>query len=185
MSYYPGVQSPYSLSDHDDDRYLDLSYYDGFDDYDRKYLDRARTRATQKAEAQRTLLEVAFRFTYKDKRRSSPIQRTKQDVTDPKRQSSTLLETCARFVGQNLPFEAVQAHSQRIPKEIQTRVAYWSFPLGEERVLEYIKMMGGDDGAISRAKQLVSGEYLKCVRYGRTHGEDFVKYVTQIGELCG
>ena len=185
MSYSPGVQSPYSPSDNDDDRYFSY-YHDEFDDYDSDYLERARTRAratqkaSQKAEAQRMLLKVAFGFTDKGKRQSCEIQRAKQDVTEPKHQPSTLLDTCARFVGQNLPFESVQVHSQRIPEEVQSRVAYWSFPLSEERVLEYIKMMGVDDLTISRAKRLVGGEY--SVPYGRTHGGDFVQDVTQIGE---
>jgi hypothetical protein len=135
--------------------------------------------ATQRAEAQRTLLEVAFGFTDKDKKQCRQIQRSKHDINEPKRQTSTLLETCARFVGQNLPFEAVQLHSQRIPEEVQTRVAYWSFPLSEERVLECIKMMGVDDRTISRAEQLVGGE--SSVPYGRTHRGDFVNIVTQIG----
>ena len=182
MAYSSGVQSANILSDNDDDRYLDLCYYDGFDDYDSDYLDRACTRvmATQRAEAQRTLLEVAFGFTDKDKKQCRQIQRSKHDINEPKRQTSTLLETCARFVGQNLPFEAVQVHTQRIPEEVQTRVAYWSFPLSEERVLECIKMMGVDDRTISRAEQLVGGE--SSVPYGRTHRGDFVNDVTQIGE---
>ena len=67
----------------------------------------------------------------------------------------TLLETCARFIGQNLPFELVQLHPQRVPEEVQKRIAYWSFPLEEKRLLEYAKMMGVTEHTISRVERVL------------------------------
>ena len=67
----------------------------------------------------------------------------------------TLLETCARFIGQNFPFELVQLHPQRVPEEVQKRIAYWSFPLEEKRLVEYAKMMGVSEHTISRVEQVL------------------------------
>ena len=36
----------------------------------------------------------------------------------------TLLETCAHFIGQNLPYKLVQHHPQHIPVLAQKRIAY-------------------------------------------------------------
>ena len=67
----------------------------------------------------------------------------------------TLLETCARFVGQNFPFELVQLHPRRVPEEVQKRIAYWSFPLEEKRLIEYAKMMGVSEHTISRVERVL------------------------------
>ena len=67
----------------------------------------------------------------------------------------SLLETCARFIGQNIPFELVQLHPQRVPEEVQKRIAYWSFPLEEKCLVEYAKMMGVSEHTISRVEQVL------------------------------
>ena len=71
----------------------------------------------------------------------------------------TLLETCARFIGQNLPFELVQLHPQRVPEEVQKRIAYWSFPLEEKRLLECAKTMHGiPEYTISHVMEFIDGQ---------------------------
>ena len=65
----------------------------------------------------------------------------------------SLFEACARFIGQNFPFELVQLHPQRVPEEVQKRIAYWSFPLKETRLLEHAKMMGVTEQTMSRVKR--------------------------------
>ena len=67
----------------------------------------------------------------------------------------SLLEMCARFIGQNFPFELVQLHPQRVPEEVQKRIAYWSFPLEEKRLIEYAKMMGVSEHTISRVERVL------------------------------
>ena len=70
----------------------------------------------------------------------------------------TLLEVCARFIGQNFPFELVQLHPQRVPEEVQKRIAYWSFPLEEKRLLECAKTMHGiPEYTISRVMEFING----------------------------
>jgi hypothetical protein len=53
---------------------------------------------------------------------------------------ANLKEKCAHFIGQNIPFELVQLYPQPIPEEIQKRIAYWSFPQDEKRLLDYFTM---------------------------------------------
>ena len=81
-----------------------------------------------------------------------------------------MMEICARFIGQTLPFELVQIHPQRVPEELQKRIAYWSFPLEEKRLLEYAQMMGISDYQISRLT--------RDLRLG-----DRVSNMSQIGEF--
>ena len=105
----------------------------------------------------------------------------------------TLLETCARFIGQNLPFELVQLHPQRVPEEVQKRIAYWSFPLEEKRLIEYVKMMGVTEHTISRVERVLDSKtnnehrrhrdevYFGPVDFNKPI-QDLVK-MTQIGEF--
>ena len=84
-----------------------------------------------------------------------------------------LLETCARFIGQNLPFELVQLHPQRVPEEVQKRIAYWSFPLEEKRLLEIAKTMHGiSEDTISRVIVFVNGLGVKKRKALRHWNED-------------
>ena len=81
------------------------------------------------------------------------VQIQHEEVAPP-----TLLETCARFIGQNLPFELVQLHPQRVPEEVQKRIAYWSFPLEEKRLVEIAKTMHGiSEYTISRVMKVING----------------------------
>ena len=54
-----------------------------------------------------------------------------------------LKELCSRFVGQNFPFGVVQLYPTRVPEDVQRRVAFWSFPTDEKKLLEYARLMGG------------------------------------------
>ena len=84
-----------------------------------------------------------------------------------------LLEACARFIGQNLPFELVQLHPQRVPEEVQKRIAYWSFPLEEKRLLEIAKTMHGiSEDTISRVMEFVDGLGVKKRKALRHWNED-------------
>ena len=80
----------------------------------------------------------------------------------------SLLEACARFIGQNLPFELVQLHPQRVPEEVQKRIVYWSFPLKEKRLLEFeyakISMMGDTEPEKIPIENMTQiGEFVMCV----------------------
>ena len=91
----------------------------------------------------------------------------------------TLLETCARFIGQNFPFEFVQLHPQRVPEEVQKRIAYWSFPLEEKRLLECAKTMHGiSEYTISRVINIANGlgenkKYKALIRWNEDHYESY------------
>ena len=54
-----------------------------------------------------------------------------------------LKELCSRFVGQNFPFGVVQMYPSRVPEDVQRRIAFWSFPTDEKKLLAYAKVMGG------------------------------------------
>lgn len=54
-----------------------------------------------------------------------------------------LQELCYRVVGQTHPFELVQQHQPKVPEEVQKRIAYWSFPLNEQQVLDYATTIMG------------------------------------------
>ena len=91
----------------------------------------------------------------------------------------TLVETCARFIGQNIPFELVQLHPQRIPEEVQKRIAYWSFPLEEKRLLECAKTMHGiSEYKISRVMKFVNdlGENKKYKALRRWNEDHYDPY---------
>ena len=103
----------------------------------------------------------------------------------------SLLETCARHIGQNFPFEAVQLHSERVPEELQMKIAYWSFPLDEERLLDYAKMMKVDSAKITRVKRVFDKDlrdsedwsFRRSARHDtRRDCTDVITKVTQIGK---
>ena len=54
-----------------------------------------------------------------------------------------LKELCCRFVGQNIPFGTVQLYPSRVPEDVQRRISFWSFPIGEKKLLDYAKVIGG------------------------------------------
>ena len=54
-----------------------------------------------------------------------------------------LKELCSRFVGQNFPFGVVQLYPSPVPEDVQRRIAFWSFPTDEKKLLAYAKVMGG------------------------------------------
>ena len=99
----------------------------------------------------------------------------------------TLLETCARFIGQNFPFELVQLHPQRVPEEVQKRIAYWSFPLEEKRLVEYAKMTGVSEHTISRVERVLDSKnndehrtHPDKVYYGYQCSVDFNVFMPQL-----
>ena len=61
----------------------------------------------------------------------------------PEKKLLPLKELCCRFVGQNFPFGVVQLYPSRVPEDVQRRVAFWSFPTDEKKLLDYAKVMGG------------------------------------------
>lgn len=79
-----------------------------------------------------------------------------EDLKAGKMSLPSLKEICCRCVGQNVPFELVQLHPQRVPEELQVRIAFWSFPLSETRILYYSDFLsrceGKDEGSESSAK---------------------------------
>jgi hypothetical protein len=101
----------------------------------------------------------------------------------------SLLETCARHIGQNFPFEAVQLHSERVPEELQMKIAYWSFPLDEERLLDYAKMMEVDSAKITRVRRVFDKDlrdsedwsFRRSAQHTKRDCTDVITKVTQIG----
>ena len=61
----------------------------------------------------------------------------------PTKRLLPLKELCCRFVGQNFPFGVVQLYPSRVPEDMQRRIAFWSFPADEKKLLDYVKVMGG------------------------------------------
>ena len=78
-----------------------------------------------------------------------PGERLNQEVEQvfedkqPTKSLWPLKELCCRFVGKNLPFRAVQLYPSRVPEDVQRRISFWSFPVGEKKLLDYAKVMGG------------------------------------------
>ena len=74
----------------------------------------------------------------------------------------SLQELCSRVVGQTHPFELVQQHHPRVPEELQKRIAFWSFPLNEEKVLEHASVIMGVPGfSIESSEREVVSEMLQ------------------------
>ena len=55
----------------------------------------------------------------------------------------SLKELCSRVIGQTYPFELVQQRQPRLPDELQKRIAFWSFPQSERRVLDHASVVMG------------------------------------------
>lgn len=53
------------------------------------------------------------------------------------RQPDTLLDTTARLVAQNEPFQKIEERYDRIPEPVQRRIIYWSFPRNEKDICMY------------------------------------------------
>ena len=87
--------------------------------------------------------------------------------------AQTLKELCCRCLGQSVPFELVQLHPQRVPEELQRRIAFWSFPLKEARLLEYARLTRNGleysrdrlyANSIEVVNMVQTGEFHACVQ---------------------
>ena len=86
-----------------------------------------------------------------------------------------LAELCCRFIGQNLPFGTVQLCPSPLPEDLQRRIAFWSFPTEEKKLIAKAEHLGGaskhDVQSARRAKvenMLQSGEvnyWMLCYCY--------------------
>ena len=77
----------------------------------------------------------------------------------PAKRLLPLKELCCRFVGQNLPFGVVQLYPSRVPEDVQRRIAFWSFPTDERKLMDCAKVMGG-----------ATVDDIKCARVTRVEG---------------
>lgn len=55
----------------------------------------------------------------------------------PLRQPDSLLDTTARLVAQNEPFQKIEERYDRIPEPVQRRIIFWSFPRNEKDICMY------------------------------------------------
>ncbi|XP_062545214.1 uncharacterized protein LOC134211872 isoform X2 [Armigeres subalbatus] len=55
----------------------------------------------------------------------------------PLRQPDSLLDTTARIVAQNEPFQKIEERYDRIPEPVQRRIIFWSFPRNEKDICMY------------------------------------------------
>ena len=89
----------------------------------------------------------AYSVTPRDSSNSSLEQETvfgdEPPVERPAKRLLPLKELCSQFVGQNFPFGIVQLYPSRVPEDVQRRIAFWSFPTDEKKLLDYAKIMGG------------------------------------------
>lgn len=53
------------------------------------------------------------------------------------RQPDSLLDTTARLVAQNEPFQKIEERYDRIPEPVQRRIIFWSFPRNEKDICMY------------------------------------------------
>ena len=65
----------------------------------------------------------------------------------------SLKEICARVIGQALPFELVLIHPQKVPEDLQERVAFWAFPTDEETVLRFLNLSSVDSETSLRSSK--------------------------------
>ena len=89
----------------------------------------------------------AYSVTPTDSSNSSLEQETvfgdEPPVERPAKRLLPLKELCSQFVGQNFPFGFVQLYPSRVPEDVQRRIAFWSFPTDQKKLLAYAKVMGG------------------------------------------
>lgn len=119
----------------DDDYYREDYYYSREDDYYRSRMeDEFEPHWTTAGDSH--ILSDSLDLT-------ACLWRSSRTVSQVSRKHITSLqELCSRVVGQTFPFELVLQHQPKLPEELQTRIAFWSFPLDKKQVLEYGKMMG-------------------------------------------
>ncbi|XP_052775843.1 zinc finger SWIM domain-containing protein 6-like isoform X2 [Mya arenaria] len=49
----------------------------------------------------------------------------------------SLLDICAKIVGENIPFQTIEQRFDRIPEPVQSRIVFWSFPRNERDICMY------------------------------------------------
>ncbi|KAL4235965.1 Zinc finger SWIM domain-containing protein 6 [Mactra antiquata] len=49
----------------------------------------------------------------------------------------SLLDICAKIVGENIPFQKIEQRFDRIPEPVQSRIVFWSFPRNERDICMY------------------------------------------------
>ena len=85
----------------------------------------------------------------------------------------TLLELCCRVAGRALPFQLVQEAPSPFDRDVQRRVAYWSFPSCYSDIRRYIELNSGSPEAaramyqsaasLSLASHVQIGESRDCM----------------------
>ena len=109
-------------------------------------------------------------FDHSVRRNSRNSSEKLSETVQPAKRLLPLKELCCRFAGQNVPFEAVQHYPSRVPEDIQRRIAFWSFPTDEKKLLELAKFTGGvTDSDISSAK---SARVQDMIQTGEIDGAD-------------
>lgn len=90
----------------------------------------------------------------------------------------SLLDICAKIVGENIPFQKIEQRYDRIPEPVQSRIVFWSFPRNERDICMYSSFTQvGKENADS--DKLPFNQGIKLLESGA------VENVLQIGEkLC-
>ena len=65
------------------------------------------------------------------------IKRNGRSKSSKKFTPETLLDSSAKVVAENIPFQRVEERIDRIPEPVQTRIVYWSFPRNERDICMY------------------------------------------------
>lgn len=74
---------------------------------------------------------------------------------------SSLVDLCAKYVAENLPFELVESFRQPVPEDLQLKITFSSFPDNIENIRLYSCLANGCVDEYLRGEQLYHN---KCVR---------------------
>lgn len=95
------------------------------------------------------------------------------------RTPATLLDTAAKVVAGNVPFQRVELSFPRIPEHVLNRIVYWSFPRKERYIRMYSSFVAGGSAGKEEGSENFGVPFDRGVRLLESGAVDDV---LQIGE---
>lgn len=99
----------------------------------------------------------------------------------------SLLDTAARIVAENIPFQRIEERYDRIPEPVQRRIIYWSFPRNERDICMYSSLSrvvaphNTGIGSVSSHSETQNLSFCKGLKLLET---GCVDNVLQVGKFC-
>jgi hypothetical protein len=143
-------------SDEDDSYSWASGITDHQDDSNKNNGDRSNSNITANWRDWKSSSLLCFKGTLTNNTKKPPIYTT-----------SRLVDICAKFIAENIPFELVETFKEPIPEDLQLKITLASFPDNVDNIKLYSCLVNGTSDEYLRGEQLYqNGCVKKCIQIG-------------------